>query len=153
MKKILYPLFAALVFGFAFTACSDDDEGNMTFDTTPEIAAAGTYTGTYTRVEDGTTDTITAAGSITIAPTDSAYCADITFTSADLDLDATSVANIAHSNDGFAFSNSSASNGLGAAFRGRIDGNGNINSSFSIQQRVGFRTHTFHYNFIGGGGQ
>ncbi len=149
MKKILYPLFAALVLGFAFSACSDDDDEAMTFDTTPEISAAGTYTGTFTRVQDGTTDTLVAQGSVTLAPTDSAYCADVTFACADFDLDAASVTNITHANEGYVFSNTSSDNGLGAPFKGRIDGGNVLNSSFDFTQREGRKQYVYHYTFVG----
>ena len=61
MKKILYPLFVALALGLGFTACSDDDEDDGgRFATTPEIEAAGVYSGTFSKVQDGKTDIMTA---------------------------------------------------------------------------------------------
>lgn len=151
MKKILYPLFMALALGFSFAACDDDDDnGDAGFANTPEIDAAGVYAGTMSYVQDGKTDTLYAAGTITITPTDSAYCADVTYDcSGDVTYNGTSVANITHDNDGFAFFNPSTSNGMGTSFMGRIDGAGNIESSFDRQIRQGRLQYTYHYKFIG----
>lgn len=147
MKKILYPLFAILTFSCVLVACSDDDDENVSFGATPEIEAAGVYTGTFSRVQDGTTDTLYTTGTVTITATDSAYCADISFDcSGDFAFSDASVANIAHANGGFVFENSSSSNGLGTPFMGRIDENGNLTSYFKIQQRSGRLTYTYHYN-------
>ena len=149
MKKILFPLFVALAFGFTFAACSDDDDEGRSFSSTPEIESAGTYTGTFTRVQDGTTDTLTAPGTVTLTATDSAYCTDVAFAAAGFDLDAKSVANISHADDGYVFTNSSTSNGLGAAFQGRIDASGTLTSSFNITQKEGRKTYVYHYSFTG----
>ena len=151
MKKILYPLFMALALGFSFAACDDDDDdGGAGFANTPEIEAAGVYSGTMSQVQDGQTDTLYAAGTLIIAPTDSAYCADITYDcSGDVTFNATSVANISHDNGGFVFFNTSSSNGLGSSFTGRIDGAGIVESSFDQRVRSGRVTYTYHYKFTG----
>ena len=67
------------------------------------------------------------------------------------ELNATSVANVWHSNYGYEFFNQTASgaNGLGASFAGRIDDKGNINTSFTISQKVGRKNVEFKYEFIG----
>ena len=44
MKKIIYSLAAMLALSFSFVSCGDDDD-TISFPTTPEKAAAGTYTG------------------------------------------------------------------------------------------------------------
>ena len=141
----------ALALGFSFAACDDDDDdGGAGFANTPEIEAAGVYAGTMSYVQDGKTDTLYAAGTLTVTPTDSAYCADITYDcSGDVTYNGTSVANIAHDNDGFMFFNTLTNNGLGTSFTGRIDGNGNVESSFDRQIRQGVRRYTYHYKFIG----
>lgn len=151
MKKILYPLFMALALGFSFAACDDDDDdGGSIHATTPEIAAAGVYSGTMSYVQDGKTDTLYAAGTVTIVPTDSAYCADITYDcSGDVTYNGTSVANISYENDGFMFYNTSTNNGMGVAFTGRIDGAGNIESSFDRSVRSGRNSYIYHYTFNG----
>ena len=151
MKKILYPLFVALALGLGFTACSDDDEDDGgRFATTPEIEAAGVYSGTFSKVQDGKTDTPYSKGTLTVTPTDSAYCADITYDSSDaFTYNATSVANITHADAGFAFWNSSSTNGLGTSFTGRIYGDGSAESSFDVKERSGRVVYTYHYKFVG----
>lgn len=148
MKKILYSLFVALTLGFTFVACDDDDEGRN-YANTPEIDAAGVYSGTMTRycVDDDVTETTT--GTLTIAPTDSAYCADFAWTcTGDFVVKEASVANISHADDGFVFENSSTGNGLGVAFSGRIDGSGNVTLQYTIQE--GRRpVKTYNYTFTG----
>ncbi len=154
MKKILYSLFALLTFSCVLVACSDDDDDAISYGATPEIEAAGVYTGTFARVQDGTTDTLYTTGTVTITPTDSAYCADIAFDcDGDFTFNGTSVVNITHAGHGFIFENSSASNGLGTAFMGRIDENGNLTSYFKIQQKSGRLTYTYHYNITAAKGQ
>lgn len=151
MKKILYPLFVVLALGLGFTACSDDDEEDGgRFATTPEIEAAGVYSGTFSKVQDGKTDTLYSKGTLTVAATDSAYCADITYDCSDgFTYNATSVANITHDNSGYAFWNSSTSNGLGTSFTGRIAGDGSVESTFDIKERSGRVVYTYHYKFVG----
>lgn len=151
MKKILYPLFVVLALGLGFTACSDDDEEDGgRFATTPEIEAAGVYSGTFSKVQDGKTDTLYADGTLTVTPTDSAYCADITYDcSGEFTYNAVSVANITHANSGYAFWNSSSTNGLGASFTGRIEGDGSVESTFDIKERSGRVVYTYHYKFVG----
>ncbi len=149
MKKILYLMMAVVALGFGFTAvsCNDDDD-DVTFSTSPEVGSAGTYSGTYTMTEDGTTDTTYAAGTVVLSA-ESAYISNVAFTSADLDLDVSSTANISHANDGYVFSNPSSSNGVGAAFSGRIDGNGTIETYFQLVVTVNRKAHTYIYIFNG----
>lgn len=149
MKKTLYFLVALFALSFTFIACSDDDESgttsrNSSFSVTPEIAAAGTYSGTFKRVQDGATDTTSASGTVIVTATDSAYCADFTFTSTDFSLSATSVANITYANSGFSFQNNVTTNGLGAAFAGRIDESKTLTVKFTISQG---RRPVIKYNY------
>ncbi len=160
MKKFLYFLFAVLALSSTFVACSDDDDDDPAITGNPATAAAGTYEGTWTIAGD--VDTVTTNGSIVVAATDSAYCADFTFkadevtmnisstSTSTLSLDATSVANVSYagSTSEFSFSNSNSSNGLGSAFAGRID-DGTVTSFFTLTQKVGRATYTFNYSFEG----
>ncbi|MCD8297194.1 MAG: hypothetical protein LUC88_06450 [Prevotella sp.] len=148
MKKILYLMMAVVALGFGFTAVSCDDDDDVAFTVSPEEGAAATYVGTYTMVEDGTTDTTYASGTVVITP-ESSYIANVAWQCADLDLDVASAANIAHANDGYVFSNASTSNGLGAAFSGRIDGSGNIETYFQLVVTVNRKAHTYIYVFEG----
>lgn len=149
MRKIIYSLAALLAFSFSFVSCSDDDDNNITFDTTPEKAAAGTYTGTWTQTEDGATTSTTCNGTVTVAPTSNAYQADFTFEAPDFEINATSVANISHANYSFVFNNNVETNPLGANFAGMIDENGNLTVNFMKQRRVGRKQYTFFFVFEG----
>ncbi|WP_295434490.1 hypothetical protein [uncultured Prevotella sp.] len=150
MKKILYYLFAVLALSCSFISCSDDDDDATIHSVTPEKAAAGVYSGTFTRVQDGTTDTLYTQGTVTITATDSAYCADVTYDcTGDFTFNATSVANISYAGNGFVFTNNSTSNGLGASFIGRISSEGTLSSYFKVQQKSGRKTYTYYYNFSG----
>ena len=73
MKKIIYSLFVILALSCIFVSCSDDDGDAPAPAGNPAEAAAGTYTGTWCRVLNN--DTVRGEGTLTIAPTDSMYCA------------------------------------------------------------------------------
>ncbi|WP_288317771.1 hypothetical protein [Xylanibacter caecicola] len=49
MKNIFRGLFLVLALSIGFTACSDDDNDTPVYGTTPEIASAGIYVGTWTK--------------------------------------------------------------------------------------------------------
>ncbi len=150
MKKLLYFFLAMLATSFTLTACGDDDDNDSpaNFTQSAEQAAAGVYQGYYTRQQAGTTTIDTADGSAEIIA-DSAYCADFHFTSTRFNLDAQSVANIAHADQGFVFSNNVSANGLGGSWAGRIDAAGTMSVTFQLRQRVGRRTRTYNYTFVG----
>ena len=149
MKKIVYSLVALLTLSCGFVSCGSDDDNDITFSTTPEKAAAGTYSGTWTQTEDGATTSTTCEGTITIAPTSNAYQADITFDAPEFSISATSVANISHANNGFVFNNNVDTNPLGANFAGKIDEQGNIALNFMKQMKVGRKQYTYFFVFEG----
>lgn len=150
MKKLIYLFIGMLAAVSLGVSCSDDDDNGTSFQNTPEVDAAGVYTGTFARVQQGleNPDTLYGEGTMTITA-DSAYVADITVSCAELGANHTSVANIAHSNGGFAFSNNKSGNGFGEAFIGRIDGDGNAETHFSLRIRSGRNTKTFNFVFKG----
>lgn len=154
MKKIVYSLVALLTLGCGFVSCGDDDN-DITFSTTPEKAAAGTYSGTWTLTEEGASTSTTCEGTIIIAPTSNIYQADITFEvpfdgdKEKFKISATSVANISHSNNGFVFNNNVDTNPLGANFAGKIDEQGNIALNFMKQVKDGRKQFTYFYVFEG----
>ena len=70
MKKIICGMLFLLATGMGFTSCSDDDEDiTISHSTTPEIASAGTYSGTWTKEKVGG-ETTTASGTLVLAATD-----------------------------------------------------------------------------------
>lgn len=149
MKKYIYSLFAVLALSLTFVACSDDDDEGYTSDGHPEIAAAGVYSGTWTRIYSG--DTLTAEGTMTVTATDSAYCADIAYYCGDFSLDVASVANITYagSSTKFYYGNAASdANGLGANFAGKIT-EGTATAMFTITQKVGRKEYVYAYTFEG----
>jgi hypothetical protein len=148
MKKIIYSLFAILTVCSIFASCGDDNEATAPSGN-PATAAAGTYSGTFTRVLDK--DTVTAEGTITVTATDSMYCADLKFESSTFSLSSTAVSDIAYAgSDGktFVYNSPSSSNGLGAAFCGRI-ADGKATSMFTLTQRSGRKSYSYKYTFVG----
>ena len=148
MKKIIYSLFVILALSCTFVSCSDDDGDAPAPAGNPAEAAAGTYTGTWCRVLNN--DTVRGEGALTIAPTDSMYCADFTFEAPTLDLKASSVANIAFAGaDGksFSFNNTLGADGLGD-FYGQIT-NGVATVKFSKEVRVGRKRNIYNFSFEG----
>lgn len=150
MKKLIYSLAVLFACSCAFIACGDDDD-DITFSTTPEKAAVGTYSGTWTVTLDN--ESFSGTGSITMAATSTAYQADVTIDAqienSDLNINVTSVANIAHANNGFVFNNNTDANPLGTGFAGKIDENGIIGVNFQKQVKVGRKQYVYAYVFSG----
>ena len=142
-------MIAVFALGFTFVSCGDDnDDPSIDFSTTAEQGSAGTYSGTWTRTGDDGTETFSGSISLAAAGTN---ITTVTFSCPEADLNATSTANVWHSNYGYQFFNQTVSdaNQLGAAFSGRIDEAGNLNASFTISQRVGRKNVEFKFEFIG----
>ncbi len=150
MKKIIYSLAAMLALSCSFVSCGDDDD-TISFPTTPEKAAAGTYTGSWTVTSD--TETVEGSGTITLAASSTPYNVDVTiegsFSTTALNVSTTSIANIAHANNGFVFNNNTDSNPLGAGFTGKIDESGAIGVNFQKEVRVGRKQYKYNYIFVG----
>lgn len=150
MKKYIFSAIAALALSCTFVACGDDnDDPVINYDTTAAQGSAGTYSGTWTRTGDDGSETY--SGSITLSPGGKENTTLVWFSCPETSLEATSVANVWHSNYGYQFFNQTVSddNGLGVAFSGRIDENGNMTTSFTISQKVGRKNYQFKYEFIG----
>jgi hypothetical protein len=150
MKKYIFSAIAALALSCAFVACGDDnDDPSINYDKTAAQGSAGTYSGTWTRTGDDGSETY--SGSVTLEAGSGANVTNVTFSCPETSLDATSIANVWHANYGYQFHNQTAStaNGLGTSFAGRIDENGNMSTSFTINQRVGRKNYEFKYEFIG----
>lgn len=150
MKKYIFSALAAFALCCTFEACSNkNDDPDISYSTTAAQGSAGTYTGTWTRISDeGTTE---YSGTVTLAAASGDNATSITFSCPEADLNATSIANIWHSNYGFKFVNQTVStaNTLGVAFSGIIDEEGNLNTAFTVSQKVGRKNYEFKYEFKG----
>ena len=149
MKKIIYSLILFMAFGFACVSCSDDDDDAAAPSGNAASVAAGTYTGTWTRILDS--DTLTAEGTMIVSATDSAYTADIAYACSTFNLNTSSVANFAYSGASgslFDYSNGSTSNGMGTIFCGKIT-DGVATAIFSYTQKSGRKSYTYKYSFVG----
>lgn len=149
MKKLLYLILCLFGLTAAFVSCSDDDEEGVTFTETPEVSAQGVYQGTFIRVAKGTTDTTRAEGVLTITPADTAYKADVKMECTDFKVNVEVPVNISHANNGFTFSNTSATNSLKSSIIGVIDESGNVETRFTLSQISGRKTAQYEYKFIG----
>ena len=154
MKKIICGMLFLLATGMGFTSCSDDDEDiTISHSTTPEIASAGTYSGTWTKEQVGG-ETTTASGTLVLAATDAEgksekYITYVTVSSAELKLEKSSNANISYANDFYWFSNMNTTNGFGTKFSGKINADGSATISFSLTEKQGRKTYVFNYSFTG----
>ena len=143
-----------LATGMGFTSCSDDDEDiTISHSTTPEIASAGPYSGTWTKEKVGG-ETTTASGTLVLAATDAEgksekYITYVTVSSAELKLEKSSNANISYANDFYWFSNMNTTNGFGTKFSGKINADGSATVSFTLVERSGRKTYTYNYTFEG----
>lgn len=154
MKKIICGMLFLLATGMGFTSCSDDDEDiTISHSTTPEIASAGTYSGTWTKEQVGG-ETTTAPGTLVLAATDAEgksekYITYVTVSSAELKLEKSSNANISYANDFYWFSNMNTTNGFGTKFSGKINADGSATIAFTLVERSGRKTYTYNYTFEG----
>ena len=143
-----------LATGMGFTSCSDDDEDiTISHSTTPEIASAGTYSGTWTKEQVGG-ETTTPPGTLVLAATDAEgksekYITYVTVSSAELKLEKSSNANISYANDFYWFSNMNTTNGFGTKFNGKINADGSATVAFTLVERQGRKTYTYNYTFEG----
>ena len=143
-----HPLILLMVYSLAaiaFVACSSSDDGDLVFTTPAQQDAQGVYTGIYVRVQNGTTDTLTAEGSLTLTATDTLNRARLTFNSAEMtELAGIAAlpANVSHANEGFVFYNTSTDNTV----TGRIAANRAMSAKFSKAIRISAR-RTIRYNY------
>lgn len=157
MKKILYAFIALTLCAMGAVSCGDsDDDETITFSETAEKAAAGTYAGTFYRVQSGLTDTTMAAGTLVITPTETTHAAHVALDCPEFTVDKRVTVNIAHANHGFVFANDQTNsdftevkNEMEENITGHIDERGGVKSSFSIAQRSGRSTKRYYFTFIG----
>ena len=119
MKKLLYSIIATLAFSCTLVACSDSNDDESY---TYSTSADQATAGTYTGTWTRTLDgeSETFEGSISLSSAGKAGVSNITF-----------------------------SNGLGAAFSGRISEDGVITAGFTISQKVGRKSYDYQYKFLG----
>ena len=145
MKNLLYTFMALLLLGV--TACGDDDD-NTTFSTPAQMDAEGSFSGSFVRVQVGTTDTVVADGLLTLSATDTLNRARVSFTSdvmTELVADFTIPVNISHADQGFVFYNKSGD----YAVVGRIAHDKTIRTTFTKAVRSGRSTKRYNYEFVG----
>ena len=133
--KNLYTFMVVFLLGAGIAACSDDDS-NTTYSSTAETDAQGSFNGTFIRVQVGTTDTLTATGTLVITATDTLNRAYISFTS-----DGT----MSLTFQGFMFYNKSGD----YAVVGRINDSQAIRTTFTKAVRSGRSTRRYNYVFTG----
>lgn len=150
MKKILYFCCALLAVALTTTSCDDNEDDVIVFENTPEVDAAGTYVGTFSRVQVGAAnpDTTYAEGTIVLAES-SPYVAWAQFKCEPFTINTECHLNIAHSDQGFAMSNNLSTNTLGAPLFGRIDNDGNTEIHMQLAIRSGRGTKTYNITFVG----
>lgn len=123
---------SALLAVTLLAGCSDDND-ETTFSNTAANDAAGVYEGTYYRTRQGVenAETEEAEGTMTMTAAGD-YTADINFKCEEWEVNSSCIANVSHSNSGFAFSNHNNANALGSAFLGRVDCNKNVETHLTL---------------------
>ena len=123
---------SALLAVTLLAGCSDDND-ETTFSNTAANDAAGVYKGTYYRTRQGVENAQTEEAKGTLTTTAAGdYTADINFKCVEWEVNSSCIANVSHSNSGFAFSNHNNANALGSAFLGRVDCNKNVETHMTL---------------------
>jgi len=149
MKRYLIFLFAKLLaLPMTFESCSDDDDNGPVSDGAPEVAAAGVYSGTFSRVKEGETTVYESAGTVTIEA-DKANFGNFILKCDEFAVDHNLLANITYAGEGFYFYNNSVVNALSSIFLGRINAEKEMTVTFTLKQRSGRVTTTYKYTFVG----
>ena len=126
INKLIYTLIAVFA-TVAFTACNDDN--TTIYEVSAGQGISGEYTGEWSKTLDGVTET--AQGTMVFTTSDlGGNFANITVTSAALDIDMTSVVNVTHANGDYIFTNTKDTNGFGTSFMGRVYADGSATIYF-----------------------
>ena len=149
MKKLLSGIFLLMALGLSFTACSDDDDENINHDATPEIATAGTYTGTWTRTNVSEGTATTATGTLTFESTGTPYVTKVSAKCEEFGIDKQCVANIAWVANDCLYNNMRATNDFGTTFSGKITAGSVANIAYRLTEREGRTTYIYDYTFEG----
>lgn len=145
-RSLLCIVHCALCIGMMLVSCDKDEDNIITFNSTPEKELQGIFTGIYVRVQNGTTDTLRAEGTMTLTATDTLYMTKITFDSNEMTELAGIVAipaNISHADRGYMFYNKSGDNTL----TGRVSDGHTVQLRFSKLIRISARK-SIRYNYL-----
>ena len=146
MKKLIIILLASV----ALIACKKNEE--IHFDQTASQGIAGTYVGTWSRVQQNTTDTVSGEGTITFVASDSlANVATITAICANPEVNRTGIVNVVHSDYEYVFYNNSdkPEAGFGTAFSGRVYKDGSADMQYTVEEKVGRKRNIYNFSFKG----
>lgn len=156
MKTIFKTLFFFVASVLCLTACNEDyDMPDPGAKINPEKEVAGTYVGTWSKVNAATGDEENGTGTLVFAPDEElgAYIVDITATAEGLTLGLTTDtarANISkNSTDGYDFVNTTKANGFGVSFLGGITKDFEVTMTFSVVQRKGLKEVVYNMTFKG----
>lgn len=156
MKKLIYSMIAMLAMGLGFTACSDDDgdDADYSYVTTPEIAAEGTYTGMFTRIQTNSSTAQPESGEGIVAVIANDTLTNIATVVVDCEAlgltgDKNFVAvNMTYANDKINFFNQSGEIAM-KYVTGHITNDGLLSLTFDISIRSGRSTKPYRFTFEG----
>ena len=157
MKTLYKSLFFSVALMFGMASCDKDDIPPTGPQDNAEVLVAGTYVGEWTRVTDGTNETISGPGTITFSVDREKYGNNVsvmTLTSEGVDIGIddpkTSVCNITILSTGvFTYWNQTAANPFGTTFYGQVDTDGVATMEYTKTVVEGRRQTKYYYSFIG----
>lgn len=156
MKTIFKTLFFFVASVLCLTACNEDyDMPDPGAKINPEKEVAGTYVGSWSKVNTATLDEETGTGTLVFAPDaeGGAYVVSITAQAEGITLGLTSDtarANISkNSTGGYDFVNTTKANTFGVSFLGNISSNYEATLSFTVIQRKGLKEVSYDVTFVG----
>lgn len=160
MKKIIFSIFALAAVSLGFVSCGDDDDPVITHEKSAAEACEGTYAGKWTAFEaqahrDGDSLVVASSdGSLTFAPTDNKYVANLTMKSVSTEdvfnINVTDKVNISWANNIIRFSNPKATCNFGCAVGSEIvDGKVEVRIVKSVKVPGSRQPKTVYYKFVG----
>lgn len=155
MKRIFKYLAVIFAVAVSMTSCREDyDIPSTGAPDHAETLVAGTYVGTFTRVNTNTEEIVTEAGSITFSPIEGSpnVCSMTVESTLDLAVaENTSVCNISKNSGGvFNYWNSTSNNPFGFTFTGKIyESNNEATISYTQIKRANHKEVKFNYTFSG----
>lgn len=154
MKKIQFLTLALAM--VAMVGCKE--EAVRVYENTAAADIAGTYSGTWSIVDDKG-NSLEGAGTVVFAPVENEpYVVTMTFASETLALSATTRANVTHAGDELVFYNNNAIALLPAdaeadaavpTFQGRVKTDGSTTFNYSLKTGKGKKAKVNKYTFVG----